>query len=54
MDVVTRGEDRPSGLVWDRSSSSDCGMNVPFLHDSSSSKSPRLMYAIRIGKQLSG
>ena len=43
VDVVTRGEDRPSRLVEDRSTSSDCGVNVPFLHGSSRFKSPRLL-----------
>ena len=42
MDVVTRGEDGASGLglVHDRSTSSDCGVNGPFLHGSSSFGSP--------------
>lgn len=43
MDVMTRGEDGGSEFVQDWSTSSDCGVNVPFLHGSSSFESPRLL-----------
>ena len=43
VDVVTRGEDRAVGLGQDWSTSSDCGVDVPFLHGSSSFNSPRLV-----------
>lgn len=43
MDVMTRGEDDASGLGQDGSTSSDCGVNGPFLHGLSSFESPRLL-----------